>query len=302
MFDLLPSRFVNALKSLDFTKLNELRLRVDSPTIINYDGWCYLGEQGITSGTDFLKPTFDELQEIVYRACECSVYAHNDQIKNGFVTYKGQRIGLCGEVVTEGQDIVTIKNFSSLVIRIPHEKEDCSLSALDYLVCDGIFLSTMIVAPPACGKTTFIRDLVWQLTSKHIVKNVLVIDERGEIGAVENGIPTLKLGDNVDVFSGVSKRSGVTIGIRSLAPTMVVLDEIMTLDDCFALRFAVGCGVTILATIHAKNVNDLKKKIVYTDVEKVFERVVVLSDRCGIGTIESVETIKGERLFDRGEK
>ena len=130
--------------------------------------------------------------------------------------------------------------------------------------------------------------------------NVLIIDERGEIGAVENGKPTLCVGENVDVFSGISKVDGVSLGIRSLSPSVVVLDEIMTLDDCAALSYALGCGVVIIATIHSQSLSELKKKSVYHEIEQIFERVVVLSDRCGVGTIENVFSPNGESLFSRG--
>jgi len=200
LFEILPKRFATALASLDKDKLNEIRLRVGLPTSINYDGWSYLGESGISNSENSLIPLYEELQDIVFKACECSVYAHNEELINGFITYKGGRIGLSGDVVTEGEKIVTIKNFSSLVIRFIHAKVGCSLPALKYLLDNGL-LNTLVISPPGCGKTTFIRDLTLQLSQIGIEPNILVVDERGEIAAVESGKATLFVGANVDVLS-----------------------------------------------------------------------------------------------------
>ena len=302
MFDILPSRFSLSIRCLDSSKLNELRLRVGEPAVIYYNGWKMLGKAGLSYGEeDRLVPIYDEVQDIVYRACECSVYAHNDELRNGFVTYKGVRIGLAGDVVMEDSRVVTIKNFSSLVIRFPHDIENCSVGALPYLTQVNRMLSTLVVSPPGCGKTTFIRDLIRQIVARHVVENVLIVDERREIATMEAGVSPLKL-KNVDVLSGATKEGGLRSGIRSLAPQVAVIDEIMSDSDYQALTYATGCGVTLIATIHSRDFKTLTCKPSFSKyLANLFERVVVLSDRLGVGTLEQVCSIDGVILFN-GEK
>ncbi len=299
MKELLPNRFAASIEKLNYNTINEIRLRVNQPTLIHYGGWRYLGPSGISNTkSETLSPSFSEIQDIVYKACECSVFAHNDDLIRGFVTYKGVRIGVCGDVVAESGKVTTVKNFSSLVIRFPHAVKDCSLAALPYLVVEGEVLNTLVISPPACGKTTFIRDFTRVITTRHIVGNVLVIDERGEICACKNGSPTLDIGENVDIISGANKVWGITTGVRSLAPSVIVLDEIMTQQDCEALHYAMGCGVGVIATMHARDWQDLTKKFdFYSVLEKIFERVVILSNRLGIGTLESILDISGKCLW-----
>ncbi len=298
MFDLLPSTFSQALSKLDLNCLNEIRLRVGLPTMINYNGWHYLGKTGLVEKTEALIPCFEELQDIVYNACECSVYAHNDELTNGYITYKNMRIGVSGDVVTNKAEVLSIKNFSSLVIRLIHAVENCSSLALPYLMDKLGIYSTLVVSPPGCGKTTFIRDLTWQISSHNLEKNILVIDERNEIACMQNGKPTLCVGDRVDVISRSSKLFGLTCGVRSLSPNVVVFDEIMSEVDCRAILNALGCGVKIIATIHSLNFDTLRKKSIFPLLKEVFNRVVVLSARNGAGTIEEIRAIDGNVLYE----
>ena len=108
--DVLPARFLRALDFLQMDKLNEIRLRVSFPTIVYYGGRYFLGENGLAdSSKDALCATAQELNDIVYRACECSVYAHNEELKQGYITIAGGvRIGICGEVVVDNGTIKTV--------------------------------------------------------------------------------------------------------------------------------------------------------------------------------------------------
>ena len=285
-------------RNLSLSKLTEIRIRADKPVVVEYGGYYYLTPAGITDEAQkAIVCTVNDLNDIVFKACECSVYSHNEQLKQGFITVSGGcRIGICGELVTDKGEIKTLKNFSSVNIRFPHEVRGCSLNALKYLVDAQGAKNTLVVASPGAGKTTFIRDLAFQLSDKHLCRNVLVVDERNEIAASVNGEPQLDVGLHTDVMSGCSKMFGLEGGIRAMKPDVIILDELANSADATAVSYCIGAGVKLIATTHAKDLSELRRKPALQELlsSGMFERFVVLSEREGVGTLEGV--------FDAGYK
>ena len=289
---ILPPRiYVAAIEKVNITQLNEIRLRANKPIVVSLGGRCYfLSENGITN--DLSEAIFcekEEIENIVFRASECSIYAVNEQIKKGFLTIGGGvRIGIAGTVVCEGNEIKTIKNFSSLVIRIPHKVKNCSLGCFSHILKENKFLNTLIISPPGSGKTTFLRDILFQLSSRNICFNVVVLDERGEIfGSAQSNL----LDSNFcDVLSFINKENGVEFGIRALSPSLIFCDELGTEADSKAIDYASNCGVGVVSTIHGSTLNEIKQKDCFKNLvdKKVFERYIVLSSREGPGTLEAI--------------
>lgn len=290
--DILPERYRRALMSLNFNKITEMRLRVGLPIVIEYAGRQFLSESGITQDIRLaLLPTAQEIFDIVFKACESSIYSYNEEIKQGFVTIEnGARIGLCGEVVIENGQVKTIKNFSSLNIRFPHIVKNCSLPILGYLYDEKNIFNTLIIAPPASGKTTFIRDISTQFCDKNIARSVLIIDERREICANQNGKNKLYAGNFVDVYSGGIKELSITSAIRTMSPEVVILDEISTKEDAESMLQLVGAGIKFVATTHCASMEELRIKPIFASLLgcNVIDRFVVLSTRNGQGTVEYV--------------
>ena len=289
---ILSEKILHSLDFLDVSKLVEIRIRTGYPIVIEYGGRFYLGENGIADNkNDALILNEREVGDIVFKACECSIYAHNEELKQGFITLSnGVRIGLCGEIVWDKNEIKTIKNFSSINIRFPHIVENCSLKILPYLYDEQGIYNTLVIAPPACGKTTMIRDIARQMSDKFIARNVLIVDERNEICAVNSGRQTLYAGSFVDIFSRASKGFAIVNGIRVMSPDLIILDEIASKEDIEALLNVVGAGVKFITTTHSQNLDDLSNKIIFSELlkMKVIDRFVVLSNKNGIGTIEGV--------------
>ena len=275
--------------------LQEIRIRAGQPVFLIIDGaeWV-LGEQGLLSGSGAKtapraeKRILKELLEIFARH---SLYAYEDEIRQGFLTIEGgHRVGLCGKAVLEGDKVRTIKEISSLNIRIAHEKRGCADAVFPYLFEDGGLVNTLLVSPPGAGKTTMLRDMIRQVSDGSRYgpgRSVAVVDERSELAACFLGQPQCDLGMRTDVLDGCPKAVGMMMAIRSMAPYAVAVDEIGTKEDLEALRQASNCGCRILATVHGSSVFDLTNKPVISEMvrEKVFARYVVLGKNPHPGTV-----------------
>ena len=287
--NILPSKIYKILsQKVNFDCINEIRLRADKPVLLCIGKQrMFLGEDGTTGYLkNAIKLTKVEIEDIIFRASECSLYSVNEQIKKGFIiTPGGIRIGIGGDMIDEDGKVRTMTNYSSLNIRIPHEIKNCSLPVFEHLLNENGVLNTLIVSPPGAGKTTFLRDFICQLSDRNYALNVLVLDERGELDIGGRG-----LGNFVDKISFAKKKIGFENGIRSLAPDLIVTDELGQEEDLQAINYAINSGVNILASVHCDSMSSLSQKPYFDKVinDKVFKRYVLLSLRNGPGTIEGV--------------
>lgn len=293
---ILPEKFYNIIKDkINLKAVNEIRLRADRPVIFDIGGkQMFLGENGIT--TNIKSALFSSkimIEDVIFRASECSIYSVNEQIKRGFiVTDDAIRIGIGGNLIEENGKLKTMTNFSSVNIRIPHIVKNCSLNAFPYIFKNNQVLNTLVISAPGCGKTTFLRDFVYQLSERMMMQNVLLLDERGELDVGINSNFTDKI-----AFS--SKKIGFENGIRSLAPDIIVTDEIGQEDDIDAIEYASGCGVKILASSHCDDIETFSKKSLFKKLidQKIFKRFVLLSKRNGPGTLEGVYDENFARVY-----
>lgn len=280
-------------QKVNFTILNEIRFRIDKPIVLFMNGKPYfLGQNGLTNiENKAIIATKTMIEDIVYRACDCSIYSVNEQIKRGFVmSSQGVRIGLVGTLVIENDVIKTIRDFTSLNIRIPHEIKGCSLNVFNDIVSKNGIYNTLVIAPPGCGKTTFLRDFLKQLSINDYCFNVLVVDERGEIACQGNGKQVFDIGNFSDVISFAPKNIAITEGVRVMTPHIVVTDELVNENDMNTVIECINSGVFVVSSIHAKSIDELKKKSAFSGLlnGKYFQRFVVLSSREGPGTLEGI--------------
>lgn len=278
---------------LNYSKIYEIRMRSEKPIMINYSGKFYfLSPEGLTNDEDNAIICENKIIEtIILRASNHSIYSVNDDIKKGFITISGGiRIGICGDLVFENGVVKTIKNFSSLNLRFPHEIKNCSLNAFNYIVNNNEILNTLIISPPSSGKTTFIRDLCFQISNNNLPLNLLLLDERNEISATINGVNQMDVGKRTDILLYSTKKIGFENGIRSMAPDVILTDELGNREDLDAVIYACFSGVNIIASTHAKDISDLKNKANFNEIlsKKIFKRYIVLSSRNGPGTYEGI--------------
>ncbi len=298
--DYLPRDIYNLIiKNFSFADINEIRMRANENLIIVIKNKKYYlkDENG-----EFVKANTNMIENFVRRISENSIYAYNDNIKNGYITLKrGIRVGLCGSIVTDGDNIVTVKEFQAVNIRIPHIVKNCSLMAYDYLVENNEVKNTLIISAPGNGKTTFVRDFIYQLYAHNVSKNILVADERNEMCSVVGGEPAVDLGGFCDIYTNCTKTFAFKNGIRSMRPDIIVTDEIDLDKDLESIIEAINSGVAVIATIHASGLNQLKKKKNFDRVldEKFFSRFVVLSGDEGPGTLTGIYDEKLNCLYCR---
>ncbi|MGN0143932.1 MAG: stage III sporulation protein AA [Clostridium sp.] len=279
-------------------QIYEIRLKIGKPILI----YSKYGE----SIVNYLL-TKDDMKSIIQKISNYSLYAYEEDIKQGFITIKGgHRIGIAGECIMNNGEVKTIRNISSINIRISSEVIGCSNKIIKYIYSENqkrIF-NTIIISPPKCGKTTILRDIARNISngitsiglSGH---KVVVVDERSEIGACHLGIPQNDLGIRTDILDNCLKREGMMMAIRSLSPEVLICDEIGTKGDIEALLMAYNSGVNIITSIHGFTIKDLYKRKVFQDLldNGIIERAIVLSSRHGVGTIENIYEIReGENI------
>ena len=289
-------------------EIEEIRIRVNKPLLL----FCKKKEYFIKRDGKITQnmeqayfPNSEDIRHTLEKASRYSMYAFSEEIKNGFLTIEGgHRIGIVGKVVVENGFIKTIQNISALNIRISHEIKGCADFALQYAVQKGKFYHTLLISPPACGKTTLLRDMVRQLSNGKkglfLGQTVGVVDERGEIAGCYQGIAQNDIGIRTDVLDGCPKAEGMLMLIRSMAPRIIAVDEIGKQEDFLAIESIVNAGIQLLCTVHGNDLKEVKKRKILGEMltDGVFHTIFVLSDRKKTGEIKNIYTQNLEMIYE----
>ena len=291
VYKMLPDAIKNNVKEfLVLEEVQEIRIKIGKPIII-----VLSFQEKIL---DYIA-TKDDLRYMISKISNYSLYAFEEVIKQGYITLKGgHRVGLAGECVISKGEVRTIKNISSLNIRICKEIVGASNKVMRLITENNRVYNTLIVSPPKCGKTTILRDIsrnlsngMYQINLKG--KKVTIVDERSEIAACYNGIPQMNVGIRTDVLDNCLKKSGMIMAIRSLSPEVLICDEIGTDSDLEALNMAFNSGVNIIVTVHGYDIDDIYNRRIFKELidNCILERVILLSNKKGVGTIEKIYKI-----------
>lgn len=266
--------------------LNEIRLRAEKPVIIVLNGEEYfLTKYGAFTREAGIAETIGQqgLDMILNHICSYSIYAYEDEIRQGFLTVQGgHRIGVSGHAImrTEGE-IKNMKYISFLNIRISHQILGAADSVLPFLYENKKICNTLLISMPGIGKTTLLRDIVRQVSDGNDYASgmtVGVVDERSELAGCFKGVAQNDLGIRTDVLDACPKALGMMLLLRSMAPKVIAVDEIGGKQDEEMIRQVTRCGVHVLATIHGSGMEDLKNSAMGKSLmeEKIFERYIVL--------------------------
>jgi stage III sporulation protein AA len=283
MFGALLKKGLYALiaREYDPKTVTEIRLRTGRPVVVQT-----IYKRGIVhlaSGLPY-KAEQDDIAHALAVASNHSIYAVNDDLVRGFLHFSGGiRLGACGEGVSERGDMLALKSISSLMLRLPHEVKGCADAVFSRLLAADA-KTALIISPPGCGKTTMLRELA-RLFSYRL--NTLIIDERLELAACVGGAATLDTGE-CDVISGVDKTVAYENTIRAMSPELIVTDELFREREVAAVLDIIRSGVGVLASVHAKNLDALKKSAVFAPLVDTFECFVTLGNN-PVGKILDIE-------------
>ena len=293
--------------------LTEIRLRVNLPLMVSTgvsdNMITEAGTFAVTSRQAFTI-TQTDLLKTLQMISKNSLYALENEIRAGFVTIAGgHRVGLAGQALVENGQVKSLKNISSINIRIARQIIGCADQLIPWLINPkGHIYNTLIVSPPRCGKTTVIRDIARQLSSGIKELNVKgmqvgIVDERPEIAACQFGVPSMDLGDRIDILDSCPKATGMLMLIRSMAPQVIITDELGREEDALAVEEAIHAGVSVIATAHGHSIVDIKKRPCIKKLieEECFERYVTLSSIPSMGSMMTVSATNGQLLYSHPE-
>lgn len=272
-------------QNLQIRDLQEIRLRAGCPIILFYQGKEKIIPMQITERN--IRETLDYVSNY-------SLYAYENELKQGFITIEGgHRVGMAGQVMIENGRIKNMKQISSLNIRVSHEIIGCADKLFPYITHNKQMYHTLLISPPRCGKTTILRDLIRQISDGNKwVKGctVGVVDERSELAGCYQGVPQNHMGMRTDVLDGCPKADGMLMLIRSMSPQVIAVDEIGASEDVQAIKYAMHCGCKMLATVHGESLEEIQRKPLFEEMmkEQCFERYVLLNNKRNIGDIAGI--------------
>lgn len=247
---LLPIRFRDSIDRHGRTSLQELRLRVDqSPELVTSAGSLWLNG----------KVSREDLQFCINAASRYSPWTAESSARGYITAEGGHRIGLCGDAVLSDGMMTGIRSPRMLCIRVARDFPGISDSF------QKMGQSVLIIGCPGSGKTTLLRDLIRNY-SNNGSGSIAVVDEREEIFPSFRGVSCFSTGKRTDILTGCKKSVGIETVLRCMGPQTIAVDEITAQEDCDALMRAGWCGVHLLATAHAENLEALYKRKVYAPI------------------------------------
>ncbi|MCQ2454670.1 MAG: type IV secretion system DNA-binding domain-containing protein [Clostridia bacterium] len=284
---------LSALPSGTKAEVQEIRIRNNLPLCLTVKGKPLFvladGQTSVFKDMAFICNS-EDTQECLRLLVKHSVFAHTDEIKNGFIRMNGgNRAGICGTFSADGM----ISNISGINIRIARQIIGCAEGIYDKLI-GGI----LVLGAPGSGKTTLIRDLVRLKSNRG--KRVSVVDTRGEISAMNYGVSPFDLGANTDTYLIENKALGIEMALRTMFPDVIAFDEIGSISELVAVKMSFNGGAEIITSAHIGNemqINDREiiKKLL--DLRAV-ETVVFLPKNIGGEIkIKRIEEIKNDSIF-----
>lgn len=263
----------------------EIRIRAGRPIAVETPS-----ERYVCAGT---KASADDIYKCIKHFCDYSLHSAERELSEGWITLRGgHRAGFTGTAVVKNGKVSTIKDISSINLRIASEHTGIAEKLMSLTVFEQGFCGLIILGPPMSAKTTMLRDYARILSS---FAKTAIIDERGEIAAVYAGVPQNDIGMNSDVLDCFPKEEGIMQAIRSLSPEYLICDEAGA--EYERLAECAGKGVKLILTAHCGDMDEACRN--RTVRYLVDSGAVNYSALLGKG--ESIGKVKGLWRVDRSE-
>lgn len=248
----------------DQTDIEEIRIRVGQPFEVRRErGSSMLSETA----------TVEDIEEMLTFISRYSLYAYEEEIRQGFLTIEGgNRIGFAGQVRIEEGQVKRMTNIRFLNIRIAGEHIGCARELLPWLYEEGELKNTLLISKPGAGKTTYLRDCVRMISDgdeKRAGKKVCMIDERSELAACHLGVPQNHVGIRTDVLDNCPKQEGMRMALRSMSPDVIAVDELGGEKDAKAVEEMILSGCSIIGTMHGE---EMEYIIQLPEMEKMYQK------------------------------
>ncbi len=246
ILSMLPPRIAQAVRrstALYNRPISEIRLRRGANASVT------LGEKNLVLP---LCATDAEIASALRSFCDRSLYAKASTICDGFIAgHGGCRVGVCGRAVVKDGAIVSVAEISSLNVRIPGRVVGCADKLWEIMRSQDFRRGVLVWSPPGVGKTTLLRELGMRLATGSDARRVAIVDSRAELAVApkDAGI--------ADVLSLYPRAKGIEIAKRTLAPQIIICDEISDEDDCTAILEAHHAGIALCASAHASSYESL---------------------------------------------
>lgn len=290
----LPERIYSVLRYIPQSVKDgtyEIRLRRNRPLVLfGREGTVFVYENSSVSrlnGKDGVRLDDGELDAAVEKICSYSVYAHQNEMADGFVTFgSGFRAGFCGRAVISGGSIRSVGDITSVNIRIARDLQDAANDLIENLYSAGGFRGVLIAGPPCSGKTTMLKSLAYRLSSEFrsgFLKTV-IIDERSELGTL--------CGLNCDILAGYPKNEGIIHALRTLSPQLIICDELSDTTEAENVIRGMNTGVKFAVSVHCGDKKELMRRKVSRLLlsSRCFDRVALLNGGDRVGALGGIYT------------
>lgn len=245
-------------------KMTEIRLRSNLPLAITAGArTVFLSRQGrevtAANGVIIRQST---VQQALLSLCGHSLHGIEKTLEQGYFTAAGGfRVGVCMQPFAARQGLA-----QSLCIRLPREVQGAAEPVYRVWRQGG---GIILAGPPASGKTTVLRDLCRMISDGDQGEapcRTVLIDERNEISGWNGCECAFRLGSCTDILSGLPKAAAVTQAIRTLAPQVILCDEVADTAEAAAIRYAFFCGVRFAVTVHCGSEEEVFQNAVISEL------------------------------------